>query len=424
MTITGESNPIPLAELFLLYGLGFKLVALADDSKIPNVNGLLTAEERQRSIEEACDGKEHIINYIYNHPEFWNKDRISKEAWRFHNIATTYGKTHIKDEEGNNLYLNEFDIDSKEVFDRLAIVQVKNKVYFFIDEMRKITFVVKTKKKYGYRIYWLSHKQHPSIGSRDCKLGYEFEIKTDNTLGHGTLPPSRHRDDSNFRYQSIGHNVIAIRDDLYNGILKILADCLKTKEEQQQIEKKKTSTRLYNNNNETILTDSDTEEIAFQLKDYYQKNSRHDITYGLSGYLYKENVSIQSAEKIIVMLCNITNDEEQNNRITILHNTYTKGQNGQDIVGYSHLFDTLARTTDQKSASEILANISQICKKYKNPILEQLNDNIIQQLSRHTFEIVRYSPIAFIIAHSDKKQIIHGKISGVKRDNANNNNRL
>ncbi|HEX5904587.1 MAG TPA: hypothetical protein VFY50_00905, partial [Candidatus Nitrosocosmicus sp.] len=254
--------------------------------------------------------------------------------------------------------------------------------------------------------------------------GYEFEIKTDNTLGHGTLPPSRHRDDSNFHYQSIGQKVIAIRDELYDGILKILADCLKTKEEQQQIEKKKTSTRLYNNNNETTLTDTDIEEIAFQIKDYYQKNSRHDIIYGLSGYLYKENVSIQSAEKIIVMLCRITNDEEQNNRITVLHNTYTKGQNSQEITGYSHLFDTLARTTDQKSASEILANISQICKKYKNPVLEQLDDNIIRQLSRHTFEIVRYSPIAFIIAHSDKKQILHGKICEVKRDNDDNKSRL
>src|SRR5215217_2589653 len=112
MTIKGESNPIPLEELLLLYEMGFKLVPLAEDSKIPNVNGLLTVEERERSIEESPDGKEHAINYIYNHPKFWNKDRISREAWRFHNVATTYGKTNIKDEQGNNLYLNEADIDS------------------------------------------------------------------------------------------------------------------------------------------------------------------------------------------------------------------------------------------------------------------------------------------------------------------------
>jgi len=422
MTIKGESNPIPLEELLLFYESGFKLVPLAENGKTPNVNGLLTAEQRQRSIEESCDGKEHTVNYIYNHPEFWNKDRISRDAWRFHNVATTYGKTHIKDEESNNLYLNEADIDSKEVLDRLAIIRVKDKDYFFIDEMRKITFVVKTKKKYGYRIYWLSHKQYPPIGSRNCKLDYEFEIKTDNTLGHGTLPPSRHRDDSNFRYQSIGQNVIAIRDELYDGILKILADCLRTKEELQHMEKKKnnTPTRLCNNNNKIILTDSDIEEITFQLKNYYKEYSRHNITYGLSAYLYKENVSLESAEKIILKICQITNDKEQNNRFTVLHNTYIKGQNGQEIVGYFHLLDTLTRTTDQKSAAEILGNISQVWKKYNsNPILEQIDHDIIQQLSRHTFEIIRYSPIAFIIAHSDKKQILHGKISEVKRDNDN-----
>lgn len=128
------------------------------------------------------------------------------------------------------MYLNEADIDSKEVLDRLAVIQVKDKEYFFIDELCKITFVVKTKKKYGYRIYWLSHKQYLPIGKRACKPGYEFEIKTNNTLGHGTLPPSKHRDDSNFHYQSIGYNVIAIRDELYDGILKVLADCLRTKE--------------------------------------------------------------------------------------------------------------------------------------------------------------------------------------------------
>ena len=234
MTTRRESNTIPLEELFLLYELGFKLVTLAEDSKIPNVNGLLTDEERQRSIEESPDGKEHPINYIYNHPEFWNKDRISREAWRFYNVGTTYGKTHIKDEQGNSLYLNEVDIDSKEVFDRLAIVRIKDKDYFFIDELCKITFVVKTKKEYGYRIYWLSHKQYLPIGMKACKLGDEFEIKTDNTLGHGSLPPSRHRDDSNFHYQSIGQNVIANRDNLYDGILKTLQDCLKTKESSRE----------------------------------------------------------------------------------------------------------------------------------------------------------------------------------------------
>ena len=86
---------------------------------------------------------------------------------------------------------------------------------------------VKTKKRYGHRIYWLSHKQNSPIPSRRCKKGCEFEIKTDNTLGHGTLPPSIHRDDPNFHYQNKGQNKIVVLDTLYDELLKLLSDCLK-----------------------------------------------------------------------------------------------------------------------------------------------------------------------------------------------------
>jgi hypothetical protein len=98
--------------LIELHKIGFKLVPLCADGKTPNVSGLLTPEESQRSIEESGDEKEHPINYIYSHSEFWNEERIKREAWRFENVATTFGRTHLKDENGNDLYLNQLDIDS------------------------------------------------------------------------------------------------------------------------------------------------------------------------------------------------------------------------------------------------------------------------------------------------------------------------
>lgn len=152
-------------------------------------------EEKQTSIKESSDGKEHPINYIYDHPDFWTKDRLTKEAWRFYNVAATFGKSNLKDEQGNDLFLNNLDIDSDTVFTNLANIRIKDKDYFFIDEMCQKTYVTKTRKKWGRHIFWLSYKPHPSVGTKDCKLGYEFEIKTDNSLGLGTLPPSRHRDD-------------------------------------------------------------------------------------------------------------------------------------------------------------------------------------------------------------------------------------
>ena len=53
-------------------------------------------------------------------------------------------------------------------------------------------------------------------------------MKTNNSLGLCTLPPSRHRDDPNFRYYSVGReDKIIIDDTLYNRILDLLTEkCL------------------------------------------------------------------------------------------------------------------------------------------------------------------------------------------------------
>jgi putative DNA primase/helicase len=352
--------------------MGFKLIPLAEDAKTPTVKA---------------------TNEIYVDPQYWTAEKIESKNYRFKNVATTFGITNIKDEEGRDLYLNECDIDSKEAFDRLAIVKVNGKDYFFIDEMCKITFVVKTKKKYGYRFYWLSRKQHSPVGTKDCKPGHEFEIKTDNTLGHGTLPPSRHRDDPNFHYQPIGQDTISIQDGLYDGILKVLADCLRTKNE-----KPTSDSNTYhdnkNNNDKISLTDKDIEEIVYQIKDFYQLHSRHDIVFGLSGYLYKNGIELENAENVIIKLCQTTNDEEKNNRITVLHNTYANGQRKgyKDITGYAQLLTVLTRISDANSAKQVLLNISQVLKKYKGTattsIIEETSETI---KNKHRFLAIEES---------------------------------
>jgi hypothetical protein len=391
MAMATQNETISLETLIRHHNIGFKVVPLAEDAKTPTVRS---------------------TNEIYDNPGYWSSERLASEHYLFKNVATTFGKTHIKDEKGRELYLNELDIDSKEVFDRLAIIHVKDKDYFFIDEMRKRTFVVKTRKTFGYRVYWLSHEQYPPIRTPDCKYRHEFEIKTDNSSGHGTLPESRHRDDPNFHYQSIGQETIAIMDDEYNGILKVLNDCLKTK----YVQKKRNSesydsTTNLNDNRLHAISEKDIEEIVFQISDSYGKNCRNDIVYGLSALLFKNNMSLDSAEKIISGLCTITNDEEKNSRIKVLYNTYTKGQNHEQISGYSSLLNALKRNTDGETAVRILQNILQILKRYTLPILEQLQDHVVKELSYHTFEIICYSPIKFIIAHSSKKQILDAQIN-------------
>lgn len=325
-------------------------------------------------------------------------------------MATTFGKTHLLDPEGNEPYLNELDIDSKEVYDKLAIIRVKNEDRFFIDERCKITYVVKTRKKYGLRIFWLSHKQYPPIRTEDCKPGFEFEIKTDNTLGHSTLPPSCHRDDPNFHYQLIGKDTIALQDCLNEGLRKMLSDCLRIKKKDDGERNINNGGAMNLNNKESRLTDRDIEEIIYHIKDYYQKGSRQNIILGLSGLLYKNRISLESAEKIVVGLCHATNDEEKNSRIAALYNTYNKGQMGEEISGASLISEVLARFTDPDTADDVLRKTKRLLTTYGNSVVAQLQDHIRQEFQQHVCEVLCYTPPIFVVAHSDKKQILYAKI--------------
>ena len=60
--------------------------------------------------------------------------------------------------------------------------------------------------------------------------------------------------------------------------------------------------------------------------------------------------------------------------------------------------------------NDILNNITRVWNKYKNPILMQLQDHIRQELQPHTVEIICYTPLTFVVAHTHKKQILYAKV--------------
>ena len=136
-------SPISLDVLIGYYRSGLKLIPLSKDAKTPNTRGMLTPREEAKSREESSDGKVHEVNFIYNHPEFWTEERIKKEHWRFDNVATTLGKTHVNDDNGSPLCLNALDIDSEQVFTILGRLSGPDgKDVYFIDEMFKNTFCI------------------------------------------------------------------------------------------------------------------------------------------------------------------------------------------------------------------------------------------------------------------------------------------
>jgi hypothetical protein len=140
---------------------------------------------------------------VYETQEYWFDEKRIIESPKFENIATAFGRTHLKDSDGH-LYLDGLDIDSEPVhktmitpIPEISDLALKSKLEdlcfkhgisvsattSFLDFLKQVTLVVKTKKTCGYLILWHSHTQHPHILTGDCKLGHAFEIKTDKARG-------------------------------------------------------------------------------------------------------------------------------------------------------------------------------------------------------------------------------------------------
>ena len=274
--------------------LGFKLIPLKHDSQIPNIQS---------------------TNDIYNNPNYWFEEKLRSNQHLFHNVATLLGKSRIKDIDSTDLYLNGIDIDSEDalVLIRLTKHSADGKEVNLFDELCQSTYVTKTKKPCGYHIYWFSHIQNKAVRTKDCKIGSEFEIKTDGG-GHMTLPKSRHRNYPNFHYKSIGQNKIAIRDDLYDLLVNILTDCLQIKSRNNG-----SKIKLITSETHDEVSHVDYSKIASLIADAYRGGSRNDIIFVLSSFLWHQNIKLENAQHIIENLCRLTNDEEVSSRLVHLN---------------------------------------------------------------------------------------------------------
>ena len=87
-----------------LFRMGFNTIPLRQDSVTPN-------------LKSTTD--------IYNNPESLTEENLRQNRHLFYSVATILGKSHIKDEHGRDLFLNCLDIDSDDVFTRLAIISIR-----------------------------------------------------------------------------------------------------------------------------------------------------------------------------------------------------------------------------------------------------------------------------------------------------------
>lgn len=377
---TNQKKPISSKELVNHHKAGFKLVPLSEDH-VPAVNETTP---------------------IYENPNYWNVNDFNdpKIVLKFKNVATTLGKTHIKDSKGNDLYIQVLDIDSENAFtlvntplsqlveserlisrlysifkDSWNISEKEFSEYTILHILKMFTFVTKTRKKHGYHFWWLSHNQNVAIRKNDCKIESVFEILTDKQ-GLCTLPPSTHRDDKKFNYSAIGiTDKILLSDDLYSLFIELFKDCLRDDysinknkgNENQKIEnKQKKNAEFYDLSEEAIQT------TVEYLLPYYIEHDRNNFVLAFSGMTFYSQISETSANQIIEKICDKSNDSEKKNRLTVLQSTYKKGGNGQHITGAPSLADLIVNIKgyDKQFANNFINNLKTL---WKNDISRKQN---------------------------------------------------
>jgi replicative DNA helicase Mcm len=404
--------------LISLYELGFKLVPLS---------------ENHRPVIEWSN--------IYDNIDYWKIDKFNDiiEYSKFKNVAATLGKSHIKDSKNNDLFIQVLDVDSEHVYnilskpivhlntnpilksrnhnficDNLGIAENEFSNLTLIDAFKKCTYVTKTRKPYGFHIWWLSHNQNKSISSKDCKIGYEFEIKTDKKNGLCTLPPSTHRDDKDFRYSAVGRaDQILINDNFYELFNELFKDHLIQKDDKLNNESENFDNKdpkviinpisFYNLSSETI------DVTASILAPFYIEYNRNNFLLPFSGYTHNCRISEDSAGKIISELCKRKEDKDIKERLITLHCTYEKASNGRPISGGPTLVDLMSKV--KGCNIEVVKNRIKLLKDlWRNDINLSYCDNTIDCNIQNDNDYGIYSSANDIISVSKAKMLHEGRV--------------
>jgi hypothetical protein len=380
---------IALENIISLSNVGFKLVPLNELSAGPTLSW----------------------SEIYSTPDYWSDEKFRLHLNKFYNVATTFGKTHLRDSDGRELYLHCLDIDSEEVL---------NKLLTLLDQWKLLTFVTKTQKDCGYHVYWFEHSdvQDPIL-TEYCKKGCEFEIKCGKALC--TLPPSRHRDNPFFHYENVGQgDKIMIADGLYGDLVNdFLKDCLKKKSVKSRkhvktdntmnslsissrtVASSKLNERIDVDSSENVakkivLSAEQIEDSVQHLIPYYCKGTRDKFAFGFSGLAYKEGIAEDSASKILENICIRTNDNEKDARLETLHHTYVNGQeNGFDgITGKTKLKEviTFVSNCDDRTSENIIQKLLKIWhgnnEKKQSDLASELAAENIDNPAEYTIGII------------------------------------
>jgi hypothetical protein len=169
--------------------------------------------------------------------------------------------------------------------------------------------------------------------------------------------------------------------------------------------KKKSHTETVDEDQPLRLLDDETAaDVVDILKPYCQPGVRNDFSMYLSGWLRKENVSIESARKVIKGLTE--DDEEKQDRFVTLEATYNKADL-DDVSGYTGLLTILSNMTSDGEAIRILNQVEKLAfpNKYQSSHDEKGQGN--KKQSKKLIELAESNTEHFF---NDRCDVPHAKV--------------
>jgi hypothetical protein len=325
---------ISLEELRHLHSLGFKLIPLS--------------ASHRPAIEHWTP--------IYEDPNYWQTHSLEQEYRRFRNVATCFGKVIVENQE---YYLHCLDVDSEEAYDKLREL---------IEIWKTKTYVVKTRKAYGFHIYWLEGDRHEFRETENI-----VELKCDKTKGLTTLTGSTHRDQPDtVCYAAVGRtDKIAVMDGLYDSLVNdILPEYLsKSLEEEPSL----SLDSVEEESKELTLEDlfprrlkpSQIDKLAGLVAEHWTKGYRNDYGVGLIGAMVKVGIREGDCEPILRAIGEAAGDDEKEikdtlNRMRSICKKAESTGNINRLAGRNMITDVIKAQEGEKNHKKVVKRVDDI----------------------------------------------------------------
>ena len=349
-------------------------------------------------------------------------DEVRKWFKDTDNIAIVCGKV------SKNLVV--VDFDDKEVYEKFVGEAEHDPE---IKDVIENTWLAETAK--GYHIYLMVDSDRPVKTGRLSKV----DIKGEG--GYVVAPPSLHPNGMRYTFirftKTTGHQIRVISEELYNRLLELLEKVTETKltfwwadetpkvegEKREEAPKQETSKDIEINvegaNNGRALTNTQILEITKILEPVYRAGARHGIILFLTGWLYKSGVAYESAEALVKAICDNFKDEECEDRLYTLRDTYGIGKTpreeriepeGKELKTKGGLFDwtvNQAKVANEETALAIVKDLEEILETPepgRTVIIERLN------YEKETYAVVNFRRCEVLTAmweESDDRRLIY-----------------